>query len=386
MIKNITTITFSSYLAMLFLGVAAGLIGAAARNIGLTAFDIGLMISSQNLGFILSVLVTGSLADTHPKPRLLLFGSLILAAAFLTFYITPIFGLNLFIMFLVGVGIGSYEGVTDALLIDIHPLKSNLYININHFFVTFGSILITLYLIFLQMNWRNSVVQSGLVVLLLAGLFALIKPPENKSQVEPYLTRMKVLTRDKVIVVLFLVTALVVGVEAGTIGILTTYLMEAREFTQVTSKIALILFLVGMATGRIVMGYITPQDKIPQFLLVLLSASTLVFSALFFLELGVFTYALIFLAGLSMSALLPLILSQAGILYEEMAGTVLGTIKVAIPLGGIVLPFLISSLVRFTSFEISLMLFPLSFLTALVMIYATMFFRTGVRPSPIDEN
>lgn len=386
MIKNTTAITTSSYLAMLFLGVAATLVGAAARNIGLSPYEIGLMITFQNLGFILSVMVTGSLADTYPKQKLLFFGSLILSAAFLSFYITPIFNLNLFIMFMIGVGIGTYEGVTDALLIDIHPKKSSLHININHFFVTFGSILITLYLIFLQMDWRNAVVQSGIFVLLLAVIFAFIRLAVKNKSPDPYLARMRVLARDKVVVVFFFATALVVGVEAGTIGILTTFLMEAREFTQVTSKIGLILFLLGMAIGRLIFGYFTPQDKIPQFLLALFGSSVIVYSCLYFLDLGSFTYFLIFLAGLAMSALLPLMLSQAGMLYEEIAGTVLGTIKVAIPLGGILIPFLMSSLVRYTNFEISLIVFPLSLLIALILIYFTLFSKTNVRQSPITDN
>jgi predicted MFS family arabinose efflux permease len=382
MIKNTTAITTSSYLSMLFLGVAATLVGAAARNIGLSPFQIGLMITFQNLGFILSVMLTGSLADTHSKPRILFFGSLILSAAFLSFYITPIFNLNLLIMFVIGVGIGTYEGVTDALLIDIHPQKSSLHININHFFVTFGSILITLYLIFLQMNWRNAVVQSGIFVLLLAAVFAFTRLGSRDQSPEPYLSRMRILTQDKVIVAFFLATALVVGVEAGTIGILTTYLMEAREFTQVTSKIGLIIFLLGMALGRLILGFITPQNKIPHFLLVLFSSSILVYSCLYFLDLGDNIYFLIFLAGLAMSALLPLMLSQAGLLYKEMAGTVLGAIKVAIPLGGIILPFVMSYLVKYIGFELSLIVFPLSFLIALLLVYFSMFFKPGDRHSP----
>ena len=125
MIRNISVITASSYLSMLFLGVAATLIGAAARNIGLSPYQIGLMITFQNLGFMLSVMISGALADTHEKPRILLIGSLILTAAFLSFYLTQIFNVNLFIMFMIGLGIGTYEGVTDAMLIDIHPKKEN---------------------------------------------------------------------------------------------------------------------------------------------------------------------------------------------------------------------------------------------------------------------
>ena len=92
---------------MFFLGVGAAIIGAAARNIGLTPFQIGLLIAVQNLGFMLSVIITGALSDTYEKPKLLFFGSLILAVSYFTFYLHNSFILNLFIMFFIGAGIGS---------------------------------------------------------------------------------------------------------------------------------------------------------------------------------------------------------------------------------------------------------------------------------------
>jgi MFS family permease len=371
MIKNVPVITASSYISMLFLGVAGTLIGASSRNIGLSPFEIGFMIAIQNLGFMLSVMISGALADTVEKPKILLIGSLILSAAFLTFYITNLFNLNLFIMFMIGVGIGTYEGVTDAMLIDIHPKKESLHININHFFVTFGSILITIYLIFLQMDWRNSIIQSGILVLILAIVFGIIRHPVKKSTSEPYLARMRILTKDKLVIVFFIAAVLVVGIELGTIGILTTYLMDMREFSQITSKLGLVIFLVGMAVGRLFMGYFSPQEKISQVLLAMLGSSVIVYSGLYFIDLNIFTYGAKFLAGLSLSAILPLILTQAGLLYKEMAGTVLGSIKVAFPIGGILLPLLMSALVRISSFDISLILFPLSALLAFLLIYLT---------------
>ena len=371
MVKNTSIITSSSYISMLLLGVAATLIGAAARNIGLSPYEISLMIMIQNLGFMVSVMISGALADTYSKPKILMIGSLILSASFLTFYSTAAFNLNLVIMFMIGAGIGTYEGVTDAMLIDIHPKKESLHININHFFVTFGSILITVYLIFLQMNWRNAVVQSGIIVFGLAILFALIKLSTREKTTEPYLERMRILTRDKVVVVFFIATALVVGIEAGTIGILTTYLMDMRAFTQVTSKIGLVIFLLGMALGRVIIGIFAPQDKINQILLALFGASVIIYSTLFFFDLKFLTYGVIFLAGLSISALLPLMLAKAGLIYSEMAGTVLGSIKVAIPIGGILIPFAMSNLVKYWSFSLSLIIFPLSLLTAFVLIYLT---------------
>lgn len=385
MIKNIPAITASSYLSMFFLGVAATLIGAAARNIGLSPYEIGLMITFQNLGFMISVMISGALADSHEKPRILLIGSLILAAAFLSFYITQIFNVNLFIMFMIGVGIGTYEGVTDAMLIDIHPKKESLHININHFFVTFGAILITVYLIFLQMDWRNAVTQSGIMVLFLALIFGFTKLAVKTTPADPYIERMRILTREKVVIAFFFATALVVGVEAGTIGVLTTYLMDMRDFTQITSKIGLVLFLVGMALGRLVMGFLSPREKINRILLALFAASIVVYSALYFFDFEIITYGVIFLAGLSMSALLPLMLTQAGLLYRDIAGTVLGSIKVAIPIGGILIPFLMSTLVRYSSFRVSLIIFPLSFLIAFVLIYLTSSARSKLERSAVAD-
>lgn len=385
MIKNITAITASSYLAMLFLGVAGTLIGAAARNIGLSPYQIGLMIAVQNVGFMLSVMISGALADTVNKPKILVIGSLVLSAAFLSFYLTQILNINLVIMFMIGIGIGTYEGVTDAMLLDIHPQRGSLHININHFFVTFGAIIITLYLIFLQMDWRNAVIQSGIAVLILALIFALIKLSSRKKPNEPYLARLRILTQDKIVIAFFFATALVVGIEAGTIGIMTTYLMDSRGFTQITSKIGLIVFLVGMALGRLIFGYITPENKIPQVILILFGSSLLVYSGLFFIDLNYFTYGAIFMAGLSLSALLPLMLTQAGLLYADMAGTVLGTIKVAIPLGGILIPFIMATLVQFTNFGLSLIIFPLALFFALILIYFTFNSELGLKNSPTSD-
>ena len=182
---------------------------------------------------------------------------------------------------------------------------------------------------------------------------------------------MKILTRDKLVVVFFVATALVVGIEAGTIGVLTTYLMDARGFTQITSKIGLIIFQSGMAIGRVIIGIFAPQEKINQILLTMFGISTVIYGALYFFDFKTLTYGVVFFAGLSISALLPLMLAKAGLIYQDIAGTVLGTIKVAIPIGGIVLPFFLSQLVQYISFSMSLFIFPLSLLIAFILILTT---------------
>jgi MFS family permease len=381
MIKNIKIITAASFLSMLFLGISSSMIGAAARNIGLSPYQIGLMLTAQNLGFMISVLITGALADTYQKPRILMIGSIILAISLFAFYGWSNFWVNLAIMLMIGIGIGSYEGVTDAMLLDIHAKKESLYINVNHFFVTFGSIIITIYLIFLQMAWRSAIIQSSIVVAILAILFGLMKLRPHGRKTQSYMKQLRLLTRERLVIVLFIATALVVGLEGGTVGILTTYLMDLRGFTQVTSKIGLVVFLTGMATGRLILGYITPREQIHRYIVGLFALSTVVFSTLYFLDVGNVIYLIIFLAGLTLSAIFPLMLSLAGLVYPDIAGMVLGTIKVAIPIGGILLPFLLALLAKYSSFEIALIIFPLAGLLALILTYFQ--FKTLKKIEPV---
>jgi predicted MFS family arabinose efflux permease len=354
---------------MFFLGVGGTIIGGAARNIGLTPYQIGVFISIQNLGFMVSVTISGALSDTYEKPKILFIGSAVLALSFLTFYLSPSFLLNLVIMGFIGMGMGAYEGVSDATLLDIHKERESLYINVNHFFLTFGSLLITLYLVFLQMNWRKAVTQSGIAVALLALFFLFTKLEKRKRALETLSKRFRLLAQERVVILLFLAMIGAAGLETGSVGIMTTFLMDLRNFTQVTSKIGLMIFLAGIAGGRLLVGSLTKRNQILDCILILFSCSTLFLGSLFFIDAGRLTYVIVFLSGTTVSALLPMIITLAGLEYEKLSGTVLGIIKIAIPIGGMLVPFLISVISKTMSFQGSLLVFPsISFLSFLMLL------------------
>jgi fucose permease len=281
-------------------------------------------------------------------------------------------------MFFMGAGTGTYEGVTDAMLFELHTAKAGLHINVNHFFVTVGSILIAVYLLFLQMNWRLSTIQAGIAVLLLAAFFALAKVPNRNRGGESWAEKLKILTREKTMAVLFVATALAVGAELSAVGILTTFLMEMRGFTLVTSKIGLIVFLLGMGTGRIFIGLFSQKEQhIPYFVVGLFGLSTLLFAALFQANLGGLTWVVLYLAGIAFSALLPLMLTLAGLTYPQSAGTAMGAIKVAIPVGGILMPFLMSMVAEHSSFQVSLLIFPVAFFLGLLLFLSSGYLRVS---------
>ena len=364
MIRNKIVITGSSYAAMFFLGVSIQVVGAAARNIGLSAAEIGLLVSAQNAGFVVGVLAAGSLADTRPKPRILFASSALLAASYFTFYLRSVLALNLGVMFVMGIGVGAYEAVTDAMLLEIHARNESLHINVNHFFVTLGSLIVTAYLIFLQMSWRRSMVQSAAGAGALALLFALIRLPARGAVGASLGQRLRTFVGERAFVLAFVLTVLTLGAAILSQSVMTTYLMELRGFDQVTSKIALVVLLAGVGAGRLAVGILTRHGRIYPYLLASCALSAVTNALFYFAGLGPLAYAVIFVQGVAQSALLPLLITLTGLLYREVSGTAMGVLKLAIPLGGIVLPLLFSGLSEAMPLSAAVAFFPAAFAAA----------------------
>jgi fucose permease len=356
---------------MFFLGVGSAIIGAASRNIGLSPFQIGLLLTSQNVGFILSVITVGTLADSFDKARLMFAASLIIAVSFFFFYLKDLFILNLGIMLIIGVGIGGYEGAADAMLLDIHERRESLFISVNHFFVTFGELIIVIYLIFLQMNWRKSMVQSAAAVLALAIIFGFSRLPPPKVVNESFRKRLAFLGKERPVLILFLMASCAVGIELSLIGIITTLLMDFYGFDQVTSKIGLVAFLAGIAGGRLVLGVLARNNQLLKYILALFALTAAFLTVLSFASPGTaMAYILLIVSGATISVIFPLIIALAGLKYPDMSGTVMGIIKLGIPVGGIVVPLIMSLLVQATSFKTSLILFPIIGIAGFVLALA----------------
>ena len=371
MIRHRGVLTGSSYLSMFFLGVGTAVIGAASGSIGHTPYQTALLITVQNLGFIVSVLGSGALADSSDKARLMGGGSLLLALSFFLYYLWPAYSVNLLIMLFIGVGIGTYEVVADAMLLGIHERRQGLHISVNHFFVTFGALGITLYLIFLQLDWRRSMVQSAVVVCALAVVFFFSRAGTGGSRALGLRERATFLRSQGLLAVFLLLAIFGVGIELGLTGLLPGFLRELRGYGLVASNVGLVIFLAGIAAGRLLLGLLTSRVSLLRMVQWLFAAATVFSAILFFIPLPEgWTVAVLVLSGMGVSSLLPLLITLTGTLYPEVSGTALGIVKLAVPLGGIVVPFIISMVSRWGSFQLSLGIFPLLAAAGFVVITA----------------
>ena len=354
---------------MFFLGVGNAVIGAASGNIGLAPYQIGLFIAAQNLGFFITVITAGALSDSVEKPRLLFAGSLLAAASLFLFYLWQPFLLNLLIMFFIGAAMGVSEGVTDAMLLDLHEKRQAFHIGVNHFFVTLGGILITGYLIFLQMSWRVALVQSSAAVAVLALFLAFAGTGGIRRGAGRMSERIAFLRTSRALAVMLGAAVIFVGIETALTGLLAAFLLQLRGYDLSSSKLGLILFLSGVALGRALLGLIARRERIRPMLVTLLAASVLFSALVFFVPLPASALSpALFLLGLTISALFPLTITLTGMLFPDISGTAIGVVKLGVPLGGILIPLALAAISRAASFQLSLALFPLLSIAGLVIV------------------
>ena len=110
------------------------------------------------------------------------------------------------------------------------------------------------------------------------------------------------------------------------------------------------------------------SSDLVRYIMLLLGLTALVSSLLFFLHGGTLvTFIFMFLLGATTSVIFPLIISLAGLKYKQVAGTVLGVVKLGIPVGGIVIPFILSLVAQWWSFGGALLLFPIFSAVALLL-------------------
>jgi fucose permease len=202
-------------------------------------------------------------------------------------------------------------------------------------------------------------VQSAAAVLALAIVFGLSRVPPRKVVTESLRKRLLFFGKQRPVLVLFLMASCAVGIELSFIGIVTTLLMENYGFDQVTSKLGLVAFLAGIATGRLVLGVLARKSQLLKYILALFALTSIVLSFLLFASPGTaMAYILLVVSGATISVIFPLIIALAGLKYPEMPGTVMGIIKLGIPAGGVVVPLMLSLFVQAASFKASLVLLP----------------------------
>jgi fucose permease len=351
-------LTISAFLSLAMVGFFHSILGTALPAIRLS-FEMdmaqtGLLGSAVWFGFTAAVFAGGTLSDVFPRQRILMLACLMIGLSAIFFGMWPLFGLNCLIIGILGAGTGVVVSSSSALVMELHPQKEGVMMNVHHFFYAIGAItgpLLMGYILKQGLHWQWIYRIGGAWMLIVSGSFALQRISFEKEK--PSLSGCSIfhLLKAKTLILLILITMFGVGAQNGLYLWLVSFLKESQSFPIFQASIGLSLFSIGVAAGRLVSGGLAVKIRNTRVLLILLGSLNMVLILFMYVSNHYLMLILCLFAGLACSGLFPVTLTLGGINYPQRAGTTIGIIGAAAGMGGTVVSWLISFVSQKTTLE-----------------------------------
>lgn len=350
MVKIITynrKVVFRAACAGLFLfGVCMITLGSVASDLRvklqLDEMASGTLFSILPLGILAGSVIFGPVADKYGYKLLLFVSSICLFTGFEGLAFAGSAGILKLFIFLIGLGGGTINGATNALVSDISEKEKSANISLLGVFYGVGALGMPLVtgLLKTRVHFEFIVAAVGLMTLASGIYFIFIKFPPPKQAHGVPITKSLGLFRDG----LLLTIALFLFFQSGFEGIInnwtTTFLISQHSVEQSSALYALSSFVAGMVIMRLLIGSIFRSYSAKK----LLSVSfTLILLGLALLKTGLsFTISTggLVLLGSGLAAGFPVMLGIVGNLYKELSGTAFSLVFFIALIGNTLINFL----------------------------------------------
>ncbi|MFN8382826.1 MAG: MFS transporter [Anaerolineales bacterium] len=315
---------------------------AMIHELGIDYGTSGNIFFGEYFGFTITSLIAGFLADRFGLKTILIFAGVLLAAGiagYSTFSNTVILTASLFS---VGLGLGAIELGTNATIVQIHPQKTGLYLNLMAVLHGLGSLIAPLFagwLLGLNVTWRTVYRWDIPLIALFVLLFIFLKFPKAEGQNNSIDFRnIPNIAFKGNLPWFYAAIAFYVAAEIGMGSWLVTFLQETRAASVASSTQNLSLFFALLMLGRLVGGFIVHRLG---YLRSILFASV---GSLMCLSLGIFTSLSIFLpiTGFFFSIIFPTFTAAVSENVKENTNTILGVLFTFAGIGGLLGPFIIA--------------------------------------------
>jgi fucose permease len=373
--KKLVVLTLAAFSSLGMVGMFHTIIGTALPAIRMSfhidTVQAGFLGSVSWMGFTTAVLAGGVLSDIFTRHRVLMVACLLIGLNALLFGLWHNFGASCLFLAAIGAGTGIIVSSSSALIIELYPRKEGMIMNIHHFFYAIGAIagpLVMAYVLNKEWMWQWIYRIGGIAALILAGLFASLKIDREKNRTRLHSKSFFLLLKERKLIVLVLITMLGVGTQNGIFYWMVSFLKEVRVFPILLAGFGLSLFSIGMATGRLLSGWVTGKlgnTKILLSLVVILNIALFLFNHIIGKEI---TLALCFVMGIACSGIFPGLLALGGINFPQFSGTTMGIIATATGIGSALMPWVMSMASRATSLRAGFLLCNVTVFTAFCLV------------------
>lgn len=338
-------IFWAACLGMLLFGIAFITLGSVAPDLkekfDLDEIESGTLFSILPFGILVGSLLFGPVVDKFGYRILLTVSCLFLFAGFEGIAFASWKGLLKICIFLIGFGGGAVNGATNALVADISDKDKGANLSLLGVFFGIGALGMPLILGLLEKRFSFEAILGavGILTLVTAILFLVLRfPPPKQAQGFP-LTRSIALVKDKVLVMI----AFFLFIQSSFEGIInnwtTSYLINHMSAPQNTALFGLSLFVAGIVVMRLLLGSIFRSASTVNIMTI---SFVLIFSALILLKTGISFYTAVaglFLLGAGLAAGFPVMLGIVGSRFSDLSGTAFSFVLVIGLLGNMLVNY-----------------------------------------------
>ncbi len=346
-------LTLLCYGAMMSLAIGVNLLPVFLTSLsltfggpdGLSQEQLGRLGAISFIGLVLGILVAGPGADRWGAKGFAVGGNAIMVFSLIGMSLAPDYGTLGVAVFWLGFGAGILDMILSPVVAVLNPNRRSAAMNWLHSFYCVGAVITILAsTVALQIGfeWRHACLLLLPLPLVLAAAFALLRFPALVADSETAgRTPLRHLLRERwfwgALAAIFLGGA----TELGMAQWLPAYAETTLGYPQWVGGTALLLFSVGMAAGRMVVGAI--GERVNPFLVMAwcCGSSVVLFLLGSFLPVSSLALAACIAVGFTGSALWPTLLGVTADRYSSGGGSMFAALAALGNAGGIVMPWVV---------------------------------------------
>jgi len=317
--------------AMFMMGYVDGMRGPLIPYIrstfGVNYSSIGVMLLMANLGYLIASFLGGIFCDKVGQKKVAVFGFICVFSGILGIYLSFSFGLFLFMMALLNIGMGSIEMSTNSLISIIVLKKQALIMSLLHFFYGAGASIGPRYsglLLSINIEWQRIYFYSLVLVALLLIYLIVVRYPQGRSSGHRNKLPFSSIIGDRKVLLFGAFIGFYYSTELGVANWLVNYLNVIHNMEELESSFYLSLFFGLFTLGRLFGGFVVEKIGYVNSIISFMVVSMLLFGG--GIILGRQYVFLISFCGLSFSIVFPTTVTVILNEFKVSTSSVLGFI------------------------------------------------------------
>ena len=344
-------LTLLCYGAMMSLAIGLNLLPVFLTSLsatfggsaGLTQEQLGRLGATGFTGLVLGILVTGPLADRWGPKGFTLAGNGIISASLAGMSFAPDYGIFCATIFCLGLGAGILDMILSPVVAALNPDRRSATMNWLHSFYCVGAVVTILagtVALRIGLGWRHACLVLLPLPLALLGSFAQLPFPElvtGQGQRLPMRRLLREWWFAGALIAIFLGGA----TELGMAQWLPAYTETSLGFPRWIGGVALLLFSVAMAAGRMIVGAV--GTRINPFTIMAwgCGSSVCLFLLGSFLSVPLAALVACVAVGFTGSALWPTLLAVTADRYPLGGASMFAALAALGNAGGILMPWVV---------------------------------------------